>query len=87
MIRVLSSVVGFSPDYKSWTSDPAEGGMWLDWGCHGADALRWAVILRVVLLTPPASLDHLHTRGTETWCCWRWADVAGSADLAIRSWL
>jgi predicted dehydrogenase len=41
MIRVLSSVVGYSPDDKSWTSDPAEGGMWLDWGCHGADALRW----------------------------------------------
>jgi predicted dehydrogenase len=41
MIRVLSSAVGYSPDYKSWTSDPAEGGMWLDWGCHGADALRW----------------------------------------------
>jgi len=41
MIRVLSSAVGYEPDYKSWTSDPAEGGMWLDWGCHGADALRW----------------------------------------------
>jgi predicted dehydrogenase len=41
MIRVLSSVVGYSPDGKSWASDPAEGGMWLDWGCHGADALRW----------------------------------------------
>jgi predicted dehydrogenase len=41
MIRVVSSVSGYEPDYKSWTSDPAEGGMWLDWGCHGADALRW----------------------------------------------
>ena len=41
MVRVLSSVAGYAPDYKSWTSDPAEGGIWLDWGCHGADALRW----------------------------------------------
>ena len=25
MLRVLSSAVGYDPDYKSWTSDPAEG--------------------------------------------------------------
>ena len=41
MIRVLSSAVGYEPSYKSWTSDPDEGGIWLDWGCHGCDALRW----------------------------------------------
>ena len=41
MIRVLSSAVDYEPSYKSWTSDPAEGGIWLDWGCHGCDALRW----------------------------------------------
>jgi len=43
MLRVLSSAVGYDPDYKSWTSDPAEGGIWLDWGCHGCDAIRWFV--------------------------------------------
>jgi predicted dehydrogenase len=43
MLRVLSSAVGYDPDYKSWTSDPAEGGMWLDWGCHGCDVIRWFV--------------------------------------------
>jgi UDP-N-acetyl-2-amino-2-deoxyglucuronate dehydrogenase len=43
MLRVLSSAVAYDPDYKSWTSDPAEGGIWLDWGCHGCDAIRWFV--------------------------------------------
>jgi len=43
MVRVLSSAVGYEPEYKSWTSDPQEGGIWLDWGCHGCDALRWFV--------------------------------------------
>jgi predicted dehydrogenase len=43
MVRVLSSRVGYEPDAKGWTADPAEGGIWLDWGCHGCDAIRWFV--------------------------------------------
>ena len=41
MIRVTSSVEAYLPDETGWTRDPAEGGAWLDMGCHLFDALRW----------------------------------------------
>jgi len=41
MIRVLSSTVGYHMPDKGWLSDPGEGSVWLDWGAHGCDALRW----------------------------------------------
>jgi predicted dehydrogenase len=41
MIRVTSSVEAYLPAETGWTRDPAEGGAWLDMGCHLFDALRW----------------------------------------------
>ena len=41
MIRITSSVEAYLPDETGWTRDPAEGGAWLDMGCHLFDALRW----------------------------------------------
>ena len=41
MVRVTSSVEAYLPDESGWTRDPAEGGAWLDMGCHLFDALRW----------------------------------------------
>jgi predicted dehydrogenase len=40
MIRGLCAVPGYLED-GGWTSDPDEGGAWLDWGVHGCDTLRW----------------------------------------------
>ncbi|MFN8621501.1 MAG: Gfo/Idh/MocA family oxidoreductase [Chloroflexota bacterium] len=41
MVRITSSVEAYLPDETGWTRDPAEGGAWLDMGCHLFDALRW----------------------------------------------
>jgi predicted dehydrogenase len=41
MIRVLSAVTSYLGDEGGWTTDPAEGGAWLDMGAHLCDATRW----------------------------------------------
>ncbi|MFN8620057.1 MAG: Gfo/Idh/MocA family oxidoreductase [Chloroflexota bacterium] len=41
MVRITSSVEAYLPDETGWTRDPAEGGAWLDMGCHLFDAVRW----------------------------------------------
>ena len=41
MLRITSSVEAYLPDESGWTRDPAEGGAWLDMGCHLFDAMRW----------------------------------------------
>ena len=40
LIRGMCAVPGYLLE-GGWTSDPAEGGAWLDWGVHGCDTLRW----------------------------------------------
>jgi len=41
MLRITSSVEAYLPDESGWSRDPAEGGAWLDMGCHLFDAMRW----------------------------------------------
>jgi predicted dehydrogenase len=40
LIRGICAVPGYLLE-GGWSSDPAEGGAWLDWGVHGCDTLRW----------------------------------------------